>query len=309
MKLLHAFDRYWFVPAPARRLALLRLLVGGFALFFVLSRLPSLVNVAEFGKAEFVPTGVVKLVLRHPLPSELVIGLACLAAVLGVPFVLGLAYRFTAPLFALVFLWVTTYRNSWGMLFHTENLLVLHVLVLASSPAADSLSLDARGRETPEPSGAYGWPARAMTWVTVICYVLAGLAKLKLAGPVWLEGGLLRAQVAYDNLRKIELGSVHSSLGAALVHYEAPFLFLALLTVALELGAPVALLGRRIALVWALAAWGFHIGVEALMAIPFPYQLSFVAYAAFFEVDRAFDFVHERVRRWLAQRATGKSTT
>lgn len=309
MKLLRAFDRYWFVAAPARRLALLRLLVGGFALVFLLGRLPGFTNVAEFGRAEFVPTGVVKLFLRHPLPSEAVVGLACAALLLSVPFVLGLAYRFTAPLFALVLLWVTTYRNSWGMLFHTENLLVLHVLVLAASPAADALSLDARGRPTPEPAGAYGWPARAMTWATVACYVLAGLAKLKLAGPVWLEGGLLRTQIAYDNLRKIELGSPHAALGAALVHYEAPFLFLALLTMALELGAPVALFGRRIAAVWALAAWGFHIGVEALMAIPFPYQLSFVAYAAFFEVERAFDFVRERALRWRLQRAAGKSTT
>jgi len=309
MKLLRAFDGYWFAPAPARRLALLRLLVGGFALSFLVGRLPSNLNVAGFVRAEFVPTGVVKLFLRAPLASEVVIGLACLAPVLAVPFVLGFAYRVTAPLFALVLLWVTTYRNSWGMLFHTENLLVLHVLVLVASPAADALSIDARGRPLPEPSGAYGWPARAMTWATTICYVLAGLAKLKLAGPVWLEGDLLRAQIAYDNLRKIELGSGYSSLGAALVHYQAPFLFLAVLTVALELGAPVALIGRRVALVWALAAWGFHVGVAALMAIPFPYQLSFVAYAAFFEVERAYDSVRARVERILPQRAAGKSTT
>jgi hypothetical protein len=37
--------------------------------------------------------------------------------------------------FALLLLWVTTYRNSWGQVFHTENLMVLHV-VLAVSPAA-----------------------------------------------------------------------------------------------------------------------------------------------------------------------------
>jgi hypothetical protein len=148
-----------------------------------------------------------------------------------------------------------------------------------------------------------------MTWLTATCYVLAGLAKLKLAGPVWLEGDLLRAQVAYDNLRKIELGSSYATLGAALVHYAAPFLVLAVLTVALELGAPVALLGRRIAAVWAVAAWSFHIGVEALMAIPFPYQLSFVAYAAFFDVERGFDFVRARGVRLLGYLRAGKSTT
>jgi len=307
MKFLAAFERYWFAPAPARRLALLRLLTGGFALGFLLLRFPGLVAVAHFEPAQFVPTGLATL-LPGPLPGAAVVGLVALTGVLAVPFVLGLRYRVSAPAFALSFLWVTTYRSSWGMLFHTENLLALHLVVLAAAPAADALSLDARRRPPKSSvSGAYGWAARAMSATTAICYVLAGLAKLKLAGPVWLEGGLLRAQIAYDNLRKAELGSSYSELGAALVHYEAPFIVLALMTVALELGAPLALLGRRFALVWALAAWSFHIGVQALMAIPFPYQLSFVAYASLFEVERAYDFIAARVRRRAA--AQGGSST
>ena len=301
MKLRAAFERYWFVPTPARRLALLRILTGGFALGYLLFRFPSLTAVAHFERAQFVPTGLVSL-LSEPLPSAVAIALVALTFLLAIPFVLGFRYRVIAPAFALSFLWVTTYRSSWGMLFHTENLLALHVLLLAAAPAADAYSLDARRAEPrTAPSGRYGWAGRAMSLTTALCYVLAGVAKLKLAGPVWLEGGLLRAQIAYDNLRKIEMGSSYSALGAALVHYEAPFFVLALMTVALELGAPLALLGRRIALFWALAAWSFHIGVQALMAIPFPYQLSFVAYASLFEVERAYDFVAERVRRRLAR--------
>jgi hypothetical protein len=172
------------------------------------------------------------------------------------------------------------------MLFHTENLLALHLVVLSAAPAADALSLDARGRSLPEPDGAYGWPARAMTAATAVCYVLAGVAKLKLAGFAWAGGDLLRAQIAYDNLRKIELGSNYSALGAALVEHRAPFVVLAALTLLLELGAPLALFGRRLGLAWALAAWLFHVGVVLLMAIPFWYQLSFVAYAPFFELER-----------------------
>jgi hypothetical protein len=303
MRLRAAFERYWFEPAPARRLALLRILSGGFALVHVLTRFPSLTAVAHFEPSQFVPTGLVAL-LPGPLPSSVVIALVALTLLASVPFVLGMLYRFTAPVFALLFLWVTSYRSSWGMLFHTENLLALHLVVLAAAPAADALSWDAR-RRAPRSvlSGAYGWAARAMSATTAVCYVLAGLAKLKLAGPIWLEGDLLRAQIAYDNLRKIELGGSYSALGAALVHYETPFLVLAIMTVALELGAPLALFGRRIALVWALAAWAFHIGIEALMAIPFPYQLSFVAYASLFEVERAFDFIAEHVRRRFAERA------
>jgi len=300
MKLAAAFERYWFEPAPARRLALLRILVGGFAFAHLVARFPSFTAVARFGREQFVPVGPVAL-LEEPLSSHVVTMLVALTVVMGLPFVLGLFYRVTAPVFALLFLWIATYRSSWGMIFHTENLLALHLCVLSAAPAADALAWDARGKPASSTlSGAYGWAARSMSATTAVCYVLAGLAKLKLAGPIWLEGGLLRAQIAYDNLRKIELGSSYSTLGAELVRYEAPFLVLALMTVALELGAPIALLGRRIALVWALSAWAFHIGVEALMAIPFPYQLSFVAYASLFEVERAFDYVAARIRRRVA---------
>ena len=37
--------------------------------------------------------------------------------------------------------------------------------------AADALALDARGRSVPEPSGAYGWPARAQALVSVFAEV------------------------------------------------------------------------------------------------------------------------------------------
>jgi len=294
---LVAFDRYWFADASAQRLALLRIATGGFALAYLIVRIPNLIAVSHFEDAAFVPTGIVSI-LSEPLPETAVTALALGAIALGVPFVLGAAYRFAAPLFALSFLWVTSYRNSWNMLFHTENLLAVHLVILAFAPAADAYAWDSRRSAPAAPSGAYGWPARAMSVVTVVCYVLAGLAKLKLSGPTWLEGDLLRAQIAYDNLRKIELGSAHSPLGVALVQYRTPFVALAVLTVALELGAPVALVERRAALAWVALAWSFHVGVAALMAIPFPYQLSLVAYASLFDVEKLWGAIQ---RRWREQ--------
>jgi len=286
MKLLLAFDRYWFAPAPAARLAILRLLIGASALVYLLIRFQNLRSVGHFDPADFHPVGLAAA-LSAPLPAPLVTGLTLLAVLTAVPFLIGFRYRVFGPLFAAVFLWVTTYRNSFGMVFHTENLLCVQLLLVGLAPAADAFSFDARRLATPpEPAGHYGWAIRAMTWVIVIAYVLAGLAKLKLAGFTWLDGELLRRHIAYDNLRKLELGSFHAPLGAVLVRYSVPFQAFAILTVFIELGAPIALLGRRFAIAWCLAAWLFHIGVIALMAIPFPYQLAFVAYAPFFEVER-----------------------
>ena len=299
-ELLGAIDRFWYRPAPAARLALLRILVGAFAVGLLCIRFPSFSSVAGFAASEFHGVGPVAL-LPGPLPPALVYLALVAAIVTGVAFVAGYRYRITGPLFALLLLWVTSYRCSWGMKFHTENLLTLHVLLLGVAPAADALGIDARrrGDESSEPHGRYGWAIQAMCVITAATYVLAGVAKLKLAGIDWAGGDVLRAQVAYDNLRKIELGSLHSPLGVLLAGSRRPFMMLAALTLLLEVGAPLALLGARAGRVWAFAAWSFHLGVLALMFIAFAYPLSFVAYASFFEVER---LLESRPYLWLRTR-------
>ena len=82
---------------------------------------PNFVSVTRFRPSEFAPVGPVAL-LSAPLPSSVVQGLVALSIVLGAAFVAGYRYRVIGPAFALLFLWVTSYRNSWGMKFHTESL-------------------------------------------------------------------------------------------------------------------------------------------------------------------------------------------
>jgi hypothetical protein len=281
------FDAYWYFAAPADRLALLRIAIGSFALAYLVLRFPALTSVTRFSASAFHPVGPVSL-LDAPLPAPVVYAQTALAVLLGAGFVLGYRYRFTAPVFACLLLWITSYRSSWGMKFHTENLFTLHVLLLSAAPAADALALGSRAGPAPV-HGRYGWPIRALCLVTVATYVLAGVAKLRMTGLDWAGGEALRVHVAYDNLRKIELGSVHSPIGARLVSVPALFPILAASTLLLELGAPLALLHRRIAGVWVAGAWAFHLGVLALMAIVFPYPLSGVAYLPFFDLEKARD--------------------
>ncbi|HLV68707.1 MAG TPA: HTTM domain-containing protein [Polyangiaceae bacterium] len=286
-KIVRAVDRYWYAPAPSERPAVLRIAVGGFALVYLAVRFGSFTRLARFDATQFAPVGPIAVLLSEPLSPPLLLALTLATLACAVPFVLGLYYRLTAPLFAGLFLLLTSYRSSWGMTFHTENLVCLHLLVLAFAPAADALSLDARRRpRVLEAHGRYGWAGRALSAITVVTYVLAGLAKVRLGGAGWMSGELLQAQIAYDNLRKIELGSFHSPLGAALVTETWLFAVLSWLTLVVELGAPVALAGGKLALGWALSAFGFHLGVVALMAIAFPYPLSFVAYLSLFRAER-----------------------
>ena len=277
-----ALDRFFRPVGPAERLAALRILVGSFAGIYSIARAPSLAGVSRFAPSEFAPTGVTHL-LSSPLPSWAVHAMLALTVLSAIPFVLGFRFRITGPIFAAAFLWVTTYRNSFGFLFHTENLAALHVIVLAASDAAAVWSLDARRNGAPiEPSARFGWPVRLVSIVTVATYVLAGVAKLRMTGVDWIAGDVLRHHIAYDNARKAALGGQYSRVGAALVQHAWAMRPLALASVALELGAPLALLGKRIAGVWALAAFGFHAGVSVLMAIVFPYPLLGVAFLSFF---------------------------
>lgn len=299
-------DAYWLAPAPARRLAMVRILVGTYALVYLLIRVGHVLSYAHLNKAGFRPVGVVGLVLDRPLVPWLVQFLAIATVAAAVPFVLGWRYRVFGPAFAVLLLWTLSYRHSWGMVWHTENLLVVQALIVGIVPAAaDAWSLDARraGGDAAADHPRYGWPLKLMCVVIVIAYMLAGYAKLRNAGTAWLWGDELRNHIAIDNARKLLLGDWYSPLAGPLLHYNWLFRVLALLTVVFELGAPVALLGRRFALVWVLMIWSFHAGVLALMMIAFPYQLSGVAFACFFCCERLGEWVHARVRARLKRTA------
>jgi hypothetical protein len=286
-------------PVPASRLAVLRVLVVGYAVGWLVLRLPHLVGVARLqDPARFDPIGILAL-LRSPVPPA--VGLAVLAASLavGAAALLGWRWRVTGPLFALGFLLVTTYRNSWGQVFHTENLVALHLVILAVAPAAVVLSFDAR--RAASPASVAGWPLQLMAVATVGAYVVAGWAKLRIGGLDWLDGETLRNQVAHDNVRKALAGEWWSPLARHVVGHAWLWPPLAVATVAVELGAPVALLGGRWRTAWVVAAWTFHVGVLALMAIAFPYQLLAVAYAPFFAVERLLRYRGVRCRPLVAR--------
>ena len=305
--LLTRLDGYFMGPAPAARLGALRVLVGGFAMLYLLARLPHFLSYGGFNPVQFRPVGAVWLLCDSPLPGWSVTALTLATIALSVPFFLGYYTRIFGPVFALLLLFTISYRNSFGMVFHTENLLCLHVLILSVTACADAWSLDARRRRARASDdmdrgqaehGRYGWPIKLMCWVVVIAYVLAGLAKLKNGGTSWLWGDELRNHVALDNAKKILLGDIHSPLAGPLMHWDSLWKLLATMTVVLELGAPIALLGGRVALVWVVGVIGFHVGVLALMMIVFPYQMLGVSFACFFRSERLLEWARARWQRW-----------
>lgn len=285
-----AVGKWWWTPMPALRLARLRQTIGAFATVYLVVRLPSLIATMKMAASSFEPIGPLAW-LPAPVPAFVVsiaIGLAVLG---GIALTCGWRYRVTAPLFALACTFLFTYRSSWSMVFHTDNLLLVHVWVLATSPAADEASLDATAGRTHVRSaelerGYYGWPVRLMCAATAVTYFVAGYAKVEHVGWSWCTGDVLRQQIAYDNVRKLLAGAPHAPWGLSVI--DVPWLMTAFATATLvvELGAPLALLHPRLGQAWSVGAWGFHVGVVALMAILFAYPVLGFAYLSFFALER-----------------------
>ena len=292
MRLFHRLDRFWRRPMPANRLATLRVLVGLFGCIYLVIRAPHLLSYALDDVDRFRPVGVIRLGGAPILPAVYQV-LVALTVLLSFPFLVGWRHRVVAPLYAGLLWIVLTYSNSWGQIMHTDNLFLLHVVVLAVTPSADAISLDARRRGGPIApfiAARYGWPIRLLVACGALAYMLAGVAKLQNSGLDFVAGETLRNYVGFDNVRKIELGSIHSPLGAWLLPYPAFFGVLAWVSFVLELGAPAAVVSRRVGKGWAVAVWGFHVGVLALMAIGFVYQLTFVAFAPYFDVEKLWEW-------------------
>ena len=128
---------------------MIRILVGAFATVYAAVRVPDLWNYAAFSDSRFHPVGISGL-LDGPLsPAAVAHAPRCVTSCRSAwRSRLGWRHKVVAPIAALALLVVTTYHDSFGQLFHTENLMVLYVIVLAVVPAADALSLDRRRAAT-----------------------------------------------------------------------------------------------------------------------------------------------------------------
>ena len=272
----------FFEPVPTRRLVVVRALTFGYAAAWLVVRAAYIADVAALPERRFEPIGLLAaLPFAPPRSAVLLVWVVTLATCSAAA--LNRRVSITGPVGAVGMLLVATYTSSFGQVFHTEHLLVLHLAVLGAAAILEP----ATGPMTS------GWPLRLMMAVVAVAYVVAGIAKLRYGGLGWITGDTLRSWVAVDNLRKLLFDDLHSPLGGWLSTIGWIWPPVAAATILVELGAPLALIPGRIRRTWVAAAWAFHLGILVLMAISFPYRLLGVAYAAFLPVERALD--HRRV--------------
>src|SRR5262245_48546370 len=94
-------DGFWFADAPAARLALLRILIGLFALYETADHYGAWVKVGRTDHSLFAPVGVAS-VLDRPIPPDVFQAMLTACLVANVAFVLGWRHRYTGPAFALL---------------------------------------------------------------------------------------------------------------------------------------------------------------------------------------------------------------
>ncbi len=293
-------DDWLFADAPAERLAVLRVLVGGFAVIYLAVRFPTFASLAQ-RRGEVEGVGILWW-LADPLPAPLVVCWLAATVLLGVMFTVGLATRVSGPGFAVGMLLATTYRSSWGQLLWLENLMVLQLLIVGCSRSGDAWAIRPRSDPPHEPSARYGWPLRLAALVTVTTYVLSGVSKLRYGGLDWMWGDSLRNHIAFSAARLELFGETASPLGRAIVSHGWLLRPAAVVAVVLELAAPVALLGGRPRTVWVVLTWAMHLAIAALMFVVFPFPVSGVAFACFFRLER----LPSALGRLVARASTGR---
>jgi len=273
------------------RPALARVATGAFTTWNNLRRRRMFHKLHAQDAATFKPVGPVR-VLRRPLTPTIANALFDVAQATNVLATLGVAHRVIGPVNAALQYWTLSYRNSWGMIFHNDNTALWHQVILGTSRSADALSVDALVRDkslSPQRfDRAYGGIPTAMNLATCAVYFISGIAKIRSPqGWTWARGGTLRDQIAADAVRKEVFGATPPKAAAELYHARGFFTLAGIATLAIELGAPIALVNRRLGQGFSVAAWGMHVGIRGIMGIKFPYNTTGVAYVPFFPVGSA----------------------
>ena len=266
-------DHWLLCSAPPERLAVLRFAVGGYSLVNVFISTGEFARLANRPARQFEPVGLAGL-LDGPVSPLALWSLFAISAVGGAAFVAGAFFRLSGPVFALATLAWATYHASWGQMLHFEHLVTLHVLLLGISPAADALSVDARRAGTADrrPGVRYGWPVRLLAIVTAVTYALAAVAKLRVGGWAWADGTTLANHIGYSATRLDLLGEPRPPLATAVVRQSWLLSPLAVSALAVELLAPVALLGGWFRRIWVPSVLLFHLGTLTTMFVFFSYN-------------------------------------
>lgn len=299
--MIQKLEKFWFIPMQPERLAILRIVTGFFSFWYLWARYNMFHDVAQTEIDLYDPVGVA-IIFGKPISYTAFQVLYWVTVGLNILYILGWKFKYTGPLFGLALLFIMCYRNSWSMIYHNYNGLVLHVLVIGFTASANAISVDRwreKGKNWLEKGSVhwqYGWPIMLICAATVSTYLLAALAKLYGDLAIeWMSGNAMRSQIAVDAIRKELLGSHAPPLFNILYPLTGLFLVTGVMSMILELGAPIALINRKLGMIWSVLTCGMHWGIYFIMGIHFPYHMGGFIFLAFFPLEELWFWITQKI--------------
>lgn len=188
------FADYFNETTHPANLAMCRILLFGFFVFFNVS---SGSFYASLPKELLVPPAGTAWLLQHiPIQADLyqmlmiVFKVSCLAAMIGLLTPIALLSVFVSGWYVL------GVPHFFGKVGHSSNIYLYAALVLAFSPCADALSVDALIRRKPffggKPSTAYARPLHMIWLLLGLVYLFPGIWKVVQGGPRWVFSDSLK---------------------------------------------------------------------------------------------------------------------
>lgn len=303
-KLGKAWDNYWFYPAPLFNLAVSRIVIVGFQLYYLFAKRygRNLLTQADIPGRAFEPLLAVKA-LNALFPWEMpptffLVAVFWVAIVSGVTALLGLKTRLSLLLFALSNLYAQAYLYSFGSFHHGEAIMLIVLFLFALAPSGGVLSLDSwlrQGRsrdsglmgEGEKGKGAVGrlaeslrpvsvyarWPLLVTQWLFSIIYLSAAVNKVNADGAglfsaEWMNGYTLQHYLLRDGLQW------GSDLGVWLGQFHVPAIISSWFAVLFEATFWLVLPFPK--LIWFFIPLGYalHIGIWMAQRAPFFHYLA-----------------------------------
>ena len=278
---------YWFAPATAVRLAVLRIILVAVHLLLFQRGLADQLLLAEsnasFHRPQVLIASLAALVgesfLRSP---ELLTGIWWATTVAGGLTLAGCWTRPAALVFALGNWLLVAHDYSYGEKHHPEAIFCIFLMLLALSPCHRCLSVDS-WRHRRAGDGSWGisrrlttavWAIKTTQWLVAMAYFGAGSAKIlypavKQGLPLgqsveaWLSGRTLQLYVLEDALRH------EVWLGQWLARHPLLCMLGAWAALMVELGFWLVLLFPRWAPLFLIAGLALHWGIGLTMGFWF----------------------------------------
>lgn len=240
--------RFWFAPSSPTTLGVCRAVF--FAGILILYAPRDFRELADFPPVFWTPVTLLKVLHLPLLPREILGLVAMVWKVALAAACLGLLTRWSTAVSLVLGVYLIGALASFGQITHTHMAVVFTLGILALSRSGDAWSLDRLirvGRSGPgvprvEPSGEYTWPIRMVWLVLALIFLGAGISKLRHSGLAWAFSDNLALILI---VRNYDAGwTPPTPLGLYLAEQRWLCRALALGTLVIELGYPLALLSR-----------------------------------------------------------------